>query len=493
MLEGLIAGLGAIFNIHGATALVLGVLYGIIFGALPGLGATIGVALLVPFTYDIAPATAMVLMISVYVGAEYGGAISAILLSIPGTAAAAATVLDGYPMARRGQAALALEISLRAGCVAGLLSAFVCFILLEPLANMALMFGPPAYFALALLALLSVASLGADSPLKGLLAATLGLAIASVGLDPITGIERFTLGFVELEEGVPILAVIIGLFAISEAFHMMHRRTSTDDAATARLGTTYMAMRQWLALAPATLRGTLIGIFAGILPGVGATAAAWFAYDVERRMSPQPERFGKGAPEGIAAPEAANNSTVGGALVPMLALGIPGSPTIAVLIGALVLHGLQPGPMMVSANPGVAYGLIVAVFVSVLPMYVLGHLMIPFSSQIIRLPDAALTAVILTISIVGMYLVRGLMFDVWLAVLFGIIGYFFKIVKIPAAPVILAIVVYPIVESNFRRSLLLSREGYAIFITDRLSLMFLSIGIALVGWSLVHFLRRTGR
>ncbi|MDB5505526.1 MAG: protein of unknown function transrane [Devosia sp.] len=483
MLEGIIAGSAAVFSLSGFLYLIIGMLIGILVGVLPGVGPSLGMALLIPFTYNMVPADAMILLISVYVGAEYGGSITSILIAVPGNGAAAATVLDGYPMAKQGKAALALEISLTASCVGGVLGGICLLLFLQPLAGMALRFGPPAYFAVSILALSAVGALGGKSPILGLLSAAIGLGIATIGVDPITSVERFTFGLPELDEGIPAMVAIIGLFAVAEMIDALQQKASGGLAIAAEtVGRTFLSLKQWRELLPSMFRGSLVGVGTGILPGLGSTVGSWIAYDVERRVSKTPEQFGKGAPAGVSGPEAANNSAVGGQLIPLLALGLPSSPSTAVLASALILHGLQPGPALMLNAPSVAYGLIVTVIFSVAVLYVMGNTMVPFWARVARVPESIMVAVVLALCIIGAYSVRNLVFDIWLAVGFGVLGYAMKLLRLPVAPMVLSLVIFELVEGNFRRSLMIARGNYSIFISDPLSASFLTLSALVILW-----------
>ena len=355
-MTGLWTALATVVSWQGLVAVVLGTSLGIIIGALPGIGPSLGIALLIPFTFNLDPAISLVLMLCLYQGAEYGGSITAVLISTPGGAAAAATVLDGYAMNRRGEGGRALGASLTASSIGGLFSAVVLVILAPLLANVALRFGPPEYFSLGLFGLGIVSSLSSDNPLKGWLVAFLGLAIVTVGVDPISGAVRFTGGRFELLEGVPFMTALIGLFAVTEVFNMIDQGNLPREVGR-RLNSSFLSLRDLRHIMPATVRGSVIGTVLGILPGLGPSVAAWLAYDMERRWSKHPETFGTGEIKGVAAPEAANNAVVGGNLVPLLSLGIPSSPTAALLMGALVIHGLRPGPQLFVESPEIVYAI----------------------------------------------------------------------------------------------------------------------------------------
>ena len=482
-MEGLLIGLDAVLTMKGLLAVVIGTALGIVIGALPGIGPSLGIALLIPFTYNLDPTTSLILMICLYQGAEYGGSITAILVSTPGGAAAAATVLDGYAMNRKGQGGKAIGASLTASAIGGLLSAAAVVVLTPPLASVALSFGPPEYFALGMFGIGMVSSLSAESPLKGWLVAVLGLVLVTIGIDPISGTARFTMGSYELLEGIPYITALIGLFAITEVFNMIDEGEPKHDV-TKRLAGTYLTLRDTIRIMPATLRGSLIGTILGIVPGLGATVAAWMAYDQEKRWSKHPETFGKGEIKGVAAPEAANNAVVGGNLVPLLALGIPSSPTAALLMGALIIHGLQPGPQLFVKAPEVVYGIYAGLAASIVSVYVLGQLAMPVWVRVVAVPNAILAPITFALAIVGAYAMRNMVFDVWLALAFGVVGYVLKKYRFPLPPLVLALVLGYMIESNFRRSLLMAGGSASIFLERPISLVLLLIAAGSLLWPL---------
>ncbi|WP_435171213.1 tripartite tricarboxylate transporter permease [Falsirhodobacter sp. 1013] len=492
-MDAILQSFGTIFSLYGVAALVVGALLGIVIGALPGLGPSIGLSLLLPFTYNMQPEIAMLLMISLYTSAEYGGSISAILLSTPGTAAAAATVIDGHAMAQKGKANEAITISLTASTVGGVLGGIALMVLAVPLAKLALQFGPAAYFAVGLFGLSSVAALSSGSMVKGLLCAAFGLGLATVGIDPIAGTPRFTMGFFELYEGIPFLAALIGLFAVSEAFSMAEDHARQSPRTGKKVGHIFMSMDLWRETWRTMLSGSVIGTLLGILPGVGGNIACWIARDYARSRDRRPEEFGKGAANGIAAPEAANNATVGGALVPLLALGIPGSPTTAILIGALIMHGLHPGPQLFEEAPGLVYAILFGVIIASLVQYLVGSLLLPAMARVMSLPRAVIAVGILAFAILGASAIRNLMFDVWITIGFGVIGYLMKKLDFPVAPVVLAMVLGYLVESNYRAALVTSQGNYAIFFTDPISLIFLTLSAISLGVPIWRSLRARRR
>ncbi|MGN7295533.1 tripartite tricarboxylate transporter permease [Rhizobium sp. SAFR-030] len=472
-MDGIIQSLGVIFSLSGIAALVIGAILGIIIGALPGLGPSIGLSLLIPFTYTMSPELSMLLMISLYTSAEYGGSISAILLSTPGTAAAAATAIDGYAMAQQGRANEAISISLTASTVGGVLGGLALLLLAMPLAKLALQFGPAGYFAVGLFGLTSVAALSGGSLVKGLLGAALGLALATVGIDPIAGTPRFTFGQFELYEGVPFLAALIGLFAVSEAIALAEKQASRADIGNKRVGHVFMSRSLLKQTWRSMVSGSVIGTLLGILPGVGGNIACWVARDYARARDKHPEEYGKGSANGIAAPEASNNATVGGALVPLLSLGVPGSPTTAIMMGALIMHGLHPGPQLFTEAPSLVYSILFGVIIASLVQYLVGSLFLPIMARTLLLPPGVIAAGILAFAVLGSFAIRNLMFDVWLTLGFGLIGYFMKKLNFPVAPIILAMVLGYLIESNYRTALVSSQGSYMVFLTDPISVLFL--------------------
>lgn len=476
-MDGIIQSFGVIFSLSGLAVLLIGALLGIIIGAIPGLGPSIGLSLLIPFTYSMSPELSMLLMISLYTSAEYGGSISAILLSTPGTAAAAATAIDGYAMAQKGQANQAISISLTASTVGGILGGLALLLLAMPLAKLALQFGPAGYFAVGLFGLTSVAALSGGSLVKGLLGAVLGLALATVGIDPISGTPRFTFSMFELYEGVPFLAALIGLFAVSEAITLAEKHGRKMQLAKSRVGHVFMSRKLIKETWRSMLSGSVIGTLLGILPGVGGNIACWVARDYARARDKHPEEYGKGSANAIAAPEASNNATVGGALVPLLALGVPGSPTTAIMMGALIMHGLHPGPQLFTEQPTLVYAILFGVIIASLVQYLVGSLFLPIMARTVLLPDAVIAAGILTFAVLGAFAIRNLMFDVWMTLGFGLLGYIMKKLSFPVAPIILAMVLGYLVESNYRVALVSSQGDYTVFLTDPISALFLALSL----------------
>ena len=461
-----------------------GCAWGIIGGALPGISPSIAMALLLPFTYTMEPVTAVVMLASVYVGAEYGGSIPAILIRTPGTNATAATVIDGFEMNRRGRGGEALGISLMSGLVGGLFGLLVLALATGPLARVALAFTAPAYFALGILGLSAIAGLSGRSLLKGAFAACLGLMIATVGTDPVSGVPRFTFDSPDLLAGIRPIIVMVGLFAVTELIaQVVEPDWAKPSGSAARLKLPDWPM--WKRLARPQGIGAVIGAFEGATPGAAGSVAAFLAYNEARRWSRQPEEFGKGSPEGVAAPECANNVVTGTALVPLLGLGIPGSNSAAILMGGLLLHGLTPGPMLFVKNPDVVYGLYGGLFVANIAMMILGLVILTPCLWLVSRPKHYLMAFILALVVTGVYAIEQSLFDVAIALGVGVLGYALRYFGVPQLPLVLGAVLGFMVESNYRRSLQLSGGEHLIFLQDPVSLGLLACAAALIAYSLV--------
>lgn len=488
-MENLLLGFQTVFHWENILVMIIGTLAGMLIGALPGLGPSIGVALLLPFTYHLSPIAALLLLTALYQAAEYGGSISSILLSTPGTPAAVATLMDGYPMTRKGYPGKALGYSLTASTIGGFFGIAVLMLLSQPLAEFALRFGAPEYFALGVFGLTAVASLSSKKLGKSFLSALLGLLIATVGMDVFTGYARFDFGRPELLEGFRLLPIMIGLFAVSEVFKIIGEELGQKVEQKIQSFRVWITGKELKAVLKPTIVGSLIGSFVGVFPGMGAGPASWFAYNEAKRMSKRPETFGEGNPEGIAAPEAANNAAVGGALVPLLTLGIPGSPTTAIMMGALIIQGIQPGPEIFTKNPELVYGLFVGLLIATGLMWLFGLLTTSFWSRAVAIPPSVLAPAILLVSFIGAYASRNLLFDVWVALIFGIIGYLFRKFEYSLPTLVLGFILGNMVEANLRRSLLLSDGSYMIFLTRPIALIILLLALA----SLASFLIRLNR
>jgi putative tricarboxylic transport membrane protein len=463
-----------VFNIRVMFHIVLGVASGMCIGCLPGLTATMGVALLLPLTFGMDATPGLLLLLGVYVGAIYGGSISAILIRTPGTPAAAATVLDGYEFAKRGEAGRALGISTLSSFIGGVISCAILALLSPQLAKLALRFSSPEFFMLAVFGLCVIASVSGDNLAKGVLCGALGILLACVGIDGITGYMRFTYDNINLLSGINYIPVMIGLFAMSQAFDGVENiyqkggESKKIDSALPRRED----LRTIFKVAPwCGLLGTVIGI----IPGAGADIGAFVAYGQAKNLSKHPEKFGAGVVEGVAAPESANNGVTGGALIPMLTLGVPGDAVAAIMIGALTIQGLQPGPLLFKNNAELVYSVFAGMFVANCVMCLMGLSCIRIFTKVLSIPRAVLTPGIFLLCVVGSYAMANNLFDVGVMLLFGVIGYFMNKAAIPSSPAVLGLILGPMAESHFRRALLMARGNYATFLSTGITWVFFAL------------------
>jgi putative tricarboxylic transport membrane protein len=440
----------------------LGSLIGTAIGVLPGLGPPATIALLLPVTYAIPATSAVILLAGIFYGAMYGGSTTSILLNIPGEAASVVTCLDGYQMARQGRAGVALAISAVASFIAGTLSIVGLMLLAPPLAAFALKFGPPENFALLVLGLMMVGYLAGSSMTKGLLMACVGLLLGTVGLDPIMGTQRFTYGIFKLSEGFEFILVAMGLFGIGEVLANVEQTIKAEIIQTKIRGL-LPSRDDWRSAAAPIARGSLLGFFVGVLPGGGAIISSFISYALEKKFSRHPERFGKGAIEGVAAPEAANNAAATGSFIPLLTLGIPGNASIAMIFAALLIHGVRPGPLLVTEKPDVFWGLIASMYIGNIMLLVLNLPLIGLWVKLLRVPYALLAPLILVFVIIGAYSVNNSIFDVGITIAFGFLGYLMRKFDFEPAPLVLAMILGPQLEASLRRSLIYSRGNLGVF------------------------------
>ncbi|WP_448807684.1 tripartite tricarboxylate transporter permease [Aminobacterium mobile] len=437
--------------------LIIGSILGTVLGMLPGLGPSTGIALLLPLTFTMHPSTALITMCAIYYGAMFGGSRSSILLNIPGDGAAVASCFDGYPMAQQGKAEAALAISAIASFIGGLIATIAFIAIAVPIARFALRFGPPEYFMLMVFALAATASISKEAMLKGFLSMLLGLMISTVGIDGQSGTLRFTFSIPALQTGIDFIVVIIGIYGLGEVFLNMETISSIAEVKIQKkFSRIWITMEQWKQSFWPMIRQTPVGFFIGVLPGAGGTIAALMAYNNEKQLSKDPTRFGKGAIEGLAAPEAANNAASVGALIPMMTLGVPGSGTTAIMLGALMVLGLQPGPLLFQQHADIAWTVMASLF---LGNVVCAIINIPLASLLVRVlavPPKILYPIIVALAFVGVYTINFSVVDFSLLIVFGILGYLMKKFKIPTAPLILAAVVGGSMEQSFRQSLMLS-------------------------------------
>ena len=482
-MDAVLQGLDLLVSTPLAFAAIAGVAWGILGGALPGISPSISMALLLPFTYAMEPVSAIVLLASTYIGAEYGGSIPAILINTPGTNAAAATVLDGYAMQQQGRGGDALGISLYSGVIGGFVGLLMLVLLTRPLANLALAFTPMSYFALGVLGLSVIASLAGPSILKGLASGVLGLMIATVGTDPVSGVPRFTFGQAGLLDGIAPILIMVGLFAVSELFHQASEpawgRTSHR---TTRIRFPGRKLRRRL-IKP-QLIGSSIGTVEGVIPGAGGTIASFLSYNEARRWSKSREEFGRGSPEGIAAPETANNTVASTALVPLLSFGIPGSNSAAILLGGLLIHGLLPGPRLFEENADTVIGLYTGLFVANLALLAIGTVVLPICLWLVNRSRALLTAFIYALIFSGIYTINASLFDVGIVLAAGAAGFLMRLFGLPLLPAVLGVVLGFLVESNYRRSLVLSAGDHAIFLEDSIAVGLLIVAVLFIAGSL---------
>ncbi|MEP1354199.1 MAG: tripartite tricarboxylate transporter permease [Tateyamaria sp.] len=449
----LLSALGLLADPFTMLLLVLGIVLGLIIGILPGLGPPIAIALALPFTFYMEPVPSMMLLLGIYSAAIYGGSISAIAVGIPGTGAAIATVQDGHKMFKSGRGGEALGFSLTGSIIGGLFSA-VCLALIAPLlADLAVKFGPREYLAISVFGLVVVVRVAGQSLSKGLLMGALGLFLTTWGLDELNGTERYTFGSYHLYEGLPLVPFLVGLFAMSEVLIGAERAAQKIDFDAASLRVKLPGLKALGRMKDVIMRSSIIGTIIGIIPGEGAAVGAFFAYSEAKRRSKEPEKYGTGIPEGILAPETANNATVGGALVPTLTLGVPGSPAAAVLLGALLIQGLTPGPKLFSEEPDLMYAIFIGLFIINILMLFIGLVAIRFAAQLIRVPTAVIVPTVLLLSFVGIYSVSNSFFNVGVLLGAGILGYGVRKLGYSIAPLSIGFVLGPILENALRQSL----------------------------------------
>lgn len=442
-----------------------GTLFGMLIGALPGLGPPVGVALLLPLTYTMDPIMAVSMLVALYQAAEYGGSISAIVLGIPGTAAAVPTLLDGKPMAQNGQPGRALGYSLYASSFGGMVGVLVLMTLTVPLAKFTYKLADPELFLIAVFGLLSITSLNEGKSFKVMSSILLGLLIGTIGLDTFTGIPRFTMGQPILYDGFDLIPMLTGLYAISEVLKMVLGNMGQRHVENHKNLHTHISLREFAQVLPTVIKSSVIGVIFGIVPGLGGGVASWVSYTEAKRTARDPESFGKGNPHGIAASESANNAVVGGALIPFLTLGIPGSPTIAIVSTAFIIQGIQPGPSVMTNHTNLVYGIFWGLLLATIAMFIFGRYTTSLWARVLVIPDYILAPMILIISLIGAYACRMMMFDVWVAIAFGVIGFFFSKLDFSVSGFTLAFVLAYMFEGSFRRSLMVSRGSYGIFVT----------------------------
>lgn len=471
----LLNGFSVAFTVETLTLALIGCFLGTLFGALPGVGPANGVAILIPlvFALELSPVPALTLLTSIYFGCMYGGRITSILLNIPGDESAVMTTLDGYPMTRAGMAGEALALSGIASFVGGFFAIFGLALLAPQLVKIALLFRPAEYFALFVLAFATLGGFASTNQAKSLFAAAFGLCVAMIGIDKLTGVPRFSFGSAHFYEGVDFIVVIIGIFALSEVFLFLERPRREElgkKAVRIPIGRITVPLAMLKSTAGAMARGTGIGFVAGVLPGAGAAFGSYLAYTLEKRLSDKTGSFGKGDPRGLAAPESGNNAAAGGALVPMLALGVPGSGTTAVLLAVLMVLNITPGPLLFQNDPDVVWGLIAALFIGNLMLLVLNIPLVGMFIRILLLPTHYLMPAVAVVCFVGVYGISGSTFDLYVMIFFGVLGYIFRKFDIPLVPVILGVLLGELMEANLRRALTISNGDWSALVSSPLAI-----------------------
>jgi putative tricarboxylic transport membrane protein len=471
----LLHGFGTALSLTNLFWATVGCLIGTLVGVLPGIGPSSGIAILLPLTTVLPPTPAIIMMAAIYYGAMYGGSTTAITVNIPGEAASVPTALDGYAMAKQGRAGPALAMSAISSFVAGTLSLVGLTFFAPALANVALAFGPADYFALMFMGLSLVISLSGKALLKGILGATLGLLASLIGQNPVTGAARLTFGSVELMAGVNFISVIIGLFSISEVL----LTTEQEVGHLYKVDITHL-MPRWHDIRcciGAMLRSCGVGFFLGLLPGCAPSVTTFIAYDLEKRVSKNSANFGKGAIEGVAAAEGANNACTSGGFVPLFAFGLPVAPSMAVLLGGLMMYGLQPGPMLFQQQPQFVWAVIASMYIGNVILLILNLPLVGMWARIAMIPFPILGPLILLFSVVGAYSIRGLLFDVWVALIFGVVGYYMRKTGFPVVPMVLATVLAQMLETSLQTALLISQGSWLVFFTRPIAAVFMTLAL----------------
>jgi putative tricarboxylic transport membrane protein len=468
----------------------IGCLIGTLVGVLPGVGPLAGISLLLPATYGLDATRALVMLAGIYYGAMYGGSTTSILMRIPGEAASVMTCIDGYAMARKGRAGPALTIAAVASYVAGTVSVIVLMFLAPPLASFALRFGPPEYFSLLLLGLLVLAYMNSGSMVKGLATAALGLLLGMIGIDQMSSYFRFAYGITELGDGIGVVPVAVGLFGLAEIL-LTAGQPNPPAVIRPRLRDLLPSREEWRRAYLPIWRGTGIGFLIGIIPGSAHVISTFVSYAVERKLSRQPEQFGHGAVAGVAGPESANNAATSGAFVPMLALGVPGVPVAALLLAAMMVHGVTPGPLLIQQDPRLFWGFIASMYVGNVILLILNVPLVGLFVNLLRVPYPVLYPIILVCSILGVYAVNSSVVDVWIMLGTGVLGYVLRKLDFETAPIVLGLVLAPMMELSLRQSLAMSAGNYTVFVTRPISATLLAMGLLLVVLALRPLVSRT--
>ncbi len=489
--EGLLYGFSVALTPTNLFACFIGVLVGTIVGILPGIGPVGAMALLLPSTFALQPATALIMLAGIYYGAMYGGSTTSILVNVPGEAGSVVTALDGYQMTKRGRAGAALAVAAVGSFIAGSLGVVGIVLASSWLADQALRFGPPEYFAMALAGLLLLSRLSGGSVMHAFVLVAIGLALGTVGMEPISAIRRFTFGSVQLSQGIELVPVIMGLFGVAEVLIIAESSLRRANIVSVKLHELLPTGQEWRQSAAPIARGSVVGFFTGLIPGPASVLATFISYTLERKVSKTPERFGQGAIEGVAGPEAANNGATAGAMVPLLSLGIPFSPATAILLGALVITGIQPGPLLISQRPEVFWGVVASMYVGNLILLVLNLPLVGLFVSVLRMPQHVLATLVLLLCLVGAYSLNNSQLDLWVLVAFGIFGYGLRKLRIDPSPLVVALVLGPLMEKTLRQTLFMERGDFLAVLGRPLTVILLLIGVlAVAAPVLARLLRR---
>lgn len=476
-----------VFNFYTLLVMIVGIILGIAIGALPGLSSTMGVALSIPITYTMHPATGLVFLSAIYMSSTYGGSISAILIKTPGTPSAVITAIDGYELTKQGKSGEALSMATIASTIGGLISCVALMFLSPPLAKLVVAFGSPEMFLLSILGLSIIVGLSKGSVLKGLISGILGMLLSLIGIDTITGEYRFTYNILSLFGGISTVAVVIGIFSASQVYVLAaQKRTTIQYDYNSKQKLRLISIRDFFLNLFNIIRSGVIGTIIGILPGAGVSIASALAYNISKSSSKEKELYGEGSLEGIAASESANNGVVGGSLVPLLTLGIPGNAVSAVFLGGLVIHGLRPGPQLFTKYGGITYALFIGLFISTILMLFVGLFTAKYFTKVSTVPTNVLAPIIMTLCVIGSYSVANSEFNIYLMIIFGIIGFLMLYFKYSQPSFILGLVLGPIAEQEFRRSLLISGGDYKIFIASPISILLV---VAIIFFSFYPFIK----
>ena len=482
-MEVIISALGQLFTVENFLFVNLGIFIGIIFGAIPGMSGNLGITVFLPFTFTMGTVPALLLLCGIFFGSNFGGSISAILINTPGTNGACATLLDGYPLARKGHPLKALDMALVASTFGGIVSA-LCLLFFSPqISKVAMSFGAPEYFSLALFGLSIIASVSGKSILKGLVSGALGMLIACVGIDSVSGAARFTFGNIKMYNGVKMIAVLLGVYAIAQLIGRVNGTESTSKASNLDLSAgkkDHITRKEMMSTVPVMAKSSVIGSLIGAIPGTGSAIAAYISYNEAKRCAKPEEHFGEGELKGIAAPESANNGATASCLIPLLTLGIPGDAVAATLMGAFTMHGLVVGPKLFETSGPIVYALMIGCVIAQIFMLLQGKYLMPLFVKITHIPQDLLTACLMVICCAGAFAIANSAFEVYVMLIFGVVAYFMNKFGFPPVPIVLGMVLGPIAESNLRNALALSQGSWTIFVQRPICLMFILLTFVLI-------------